>query len=57
MPAAAQPLCDRSYALRLLGPAGEANTLAGELEHVLRGIVWRSNPVPASADHRHAAEG
>ncbi len=37
MPAAPRPLCEQTYALRLLGPTGEASTLAGELEHVLSG--------------------
>lgn len=37
MPAAPRSRCDQTYALRLLGPAAETQTLAGELEHVLSG--------------------
>ena len=37
MPAAPRPLCEQTYALRLLCSAHEAHTLAGELEHVLSG--------------------
>ncbi len=44
MPAAPRPLCERTYALRLRGPVGQDNTLAGELEHVLSGdcVVFHS---------------
>lgn len=37
MPATPRSLCDQTYALRLLGPAAEIQTLTGELEHVLSG--------------------